>query len=102
VRHGYLAKWSRGVEGDVNQLGSRLTMLELIRNYPEGKRLDLGLSFGRRSAIGEDAREFRHFSDPTPVILTLKLNPEAQTKPPKPILPQAWPRILSGSGEHWS
>ena len=84
MRHAYSARWSRGVEGDVYQLGSRLTMFELIRNHAKGKRLDLGLSFRRRSTIGQDAREFGHLSDPTPVILTLKLNLEPQDKTSEP------------------
>jgi hypothetical protein len=65
-------------------------MLELIRNYAKGKRLDLGLSLGRCSTICQDAREFGNFRDPAPVILTLELNPESQARPLKPILAHAW------------
>ena len=40
-----MARWSRSVEGNVDQLGSGLTVLEPIRDHPKGECLDLGLSF---------------------------------------------------------
>lgn len=45
MRHVYLAKWSRGVEGDVDQFRPGFAMLEPIRDHAKSQRLDLGLSF---------------------------------------------------------
>jgi hypothetical protein len=40
-----LAKWSRRVEGNVDQLRPSFAVLKPIRDYAKSERLDSGLSF---------------------------------------------------------
>ena len=93
MRHAYSARRSRSVEGDVDQLGPRFTMLEPISDHAKRECLDLGLGLGRSGAIRQDTGKLGHFCDPAPVILTFKLNLEPQAKPPRASLPQTAPRI---------
>jgi len=79
------ASWSRSVEGDVDEVWTRLAMLKTVSNNSKGQSLHLGLSLRRRSAVSQDAGQFRHFGQPPPVLFALDLDPE----PHEPILPPA-------------
>jgi hypothetical protein len=50
----YWAIASRSVEGDIEKIGSRFTVLKAIRYYTKGKCLHLGLRFSRRGTVGEN------------------------------------------------
>ena len=79
------ASWSRSVEGDVDEVWTRLAMLKTVSNNSKGQSLHLGLNLRRRSAVSQDAGQFRHFGQPPPVLFALDLDPE----PHEPILPPA-------------
>src|SRR5438093_4138961 len=85
VAPGCSASWSRSVEGDVDEVRTRLAMLKTVSNDSKGQSLHLGLSLRRRSAVSQDAGQFGHFGQPPPVLFALDLDPE----PHEPILPPA-------------
>src|SRR5437867_1778555 len=76
VAPGCSASWSRSVEGDVDEVWTRLAMLEAVGNDSKGQRLHLGLSLRRGSAVSQYTGQFRHFGQPPPVLLALDLDPE--------------------------
>jgi hypothetical protein len=76
VAPGCSASWSRSVEGDVDEIWTRLAMLEAVGNNSKSQRLHLGLSLRRGSTVSQYTGQFRHFGQPPPVLLALDLNPE--------------------------
>lgn len=55
---------------------STLTMLKPICEHSQGKRLSFSYGFIRCLPVGEHARQFHHFGEPTAIIFLFILNGE--------------------------
>jgi len=84
----YWARWSRGLEGDVEQIGSSLAVFKPLGDNPQGEGLYPCLGLGPACPVGKNTRQLRDFGDPPTVLFLLEFDSETQVLPPdRPILP---------------
>ena len=83
---------------------SSFAMLQTLGDDAEGENLGLGHRLGGSCAVRKDARQLRHFCQPSPIFLTLTLNAEVHGDLPHsdvPILPFKVARLRANGCYYW-
>ena len=65
-----------GAEGNADEVGTGLAVLEAIGEDAEGERLSVGNRFVARCPVGEDALEVGHLGDPPAILFPVDFESE--------------------------
>ena len=65
-----------GAEGNADEVGTGLAMLEAVGEDAEGKRLGVGNRFVARCPVGEDALEVGDLGDPPAILFAIDFESE--------------------------
>lgn len=72
-----MASFSRGAEGDFEELGRRFGVLKSLGEHAQGKCLNAGHGFVASGAIAEDAGKIGDFGNPAAIFLAVEFDREA-------------------------